>query len=391
MKAMIFGAGKIGRGLIAQILKMNNIEYTFVEIDNQLIKKIDELKEYRIHILGSKNKDITMKLPKVIDIRSTQKVCWELTDTDLVFTAVGGRNLINLGNYLGHIFENIIPHIDQSREINIITCENWKYLVTDITNGILSILSDENKIIFKDIVGVSEALSMSISAQPSVEQKQNEPLGIWMQDNWNLMVNKVRFKGDLPNLKGINFIDNFQRLLQQAMYTNNASSAVIAYLGYLKKYTYVADAANDREIENYLNEAYLEINEALIKELHAIPQQQIEFSKRAKQKYQDYMIVDFIERHAKDPIRKLGPDDRLVALAKIAMKNGVLPDAIALGIAAAIYYDNPKDPIAIQLKTMLSDKGPGFILKNICKIDERDELYNLVMSKIEFLSSKGYI
>jgi mannitol-1-phosphate 5-dehydrogenase len=391
MKVVIFGAGKIGRGLIAQILRMNDIEYVFIEEDKQLIQKLGDLKEYQIHILGAKNKDITMKSSRIINIRNTEKVEQELLDAELIFTAVGGKNLSSLGVYLGQLFDKIIPYRDWSRELNIITCENWKYPVTEIMNGILNMLSDESKIMFQDMVGITEAVSMSIAAQPSAEQKQNEVLSIWMQDNWNLMVNKARFKGDLPILKGINFIDNFQRLRQQAMYTNNASNAVIAYLGYLKKYTYVADAANDKEIENYLDEAYLEINEALIKELHVLPQQQIEFSKRAKKKYQDSMIVDFIERHAKDPIRKLGPDDRLVGPARIAMKNGILPDALAMGIAAAIHYDNPIDPIAVQLRTMLENKGVGYILKNICSIDENDKLSNLVLSKIDFLVAKGYI
>lgn len=63
-------------------------------------------------------------------------------------------------------------------------------------------------------------------------------------------------------------MDQFLQLQSQALYTNNASSAVISYVGKLKGYRYVAEAAHDPEIERLLDQAYREIETGLIKQLH---------------------------------------------------------------------------------------------------------------------------
>ena len=64
---------------------------------------------------------------------------------------------------------------------------------------------------------------------------------------------------------------------------------------------------------------------------------QIKFSKTAKAKYTDRAIVDLVTRIARDPIRKLGPQDRFIGPMRIALSAGIRPKAIALGAAAALY------------------------------------------------------
>ena len=100
-------------------------------------------------------------------------------------------------------------------------------------------------------------------------------------------------------------MDNFGNFLLQKMYTNNTSNAVIAYTGYLLGYEMIAQAANSPEISKILDTTYDEINAILEAELHVDPQQQKDFSIKARAKYTDWTIVDKVIRHAKDPIRKL--------------------------------------------------------------------------------------
>ena len=60
---------------------------------------------------------------------------------------------------------------------------------------------------------------------------------------------KVLFAGcPEPAAKTLKPIGNFSNFLTRKLYTYNAASCVIAYIGWKKGYSNYADAANDEEI-----------------------------------------------------------------------------------------------------------------------------------------------
>lgn len=388
MKAVIIGAGKIGRGLIAGILRTNGIEYCFVETNQELIREFREENRYLLHILTTKEQIIPLQTVPIYSLQDTRQIEERLLEADLIFTAVGGKNLREVGEFLGERLEHVLPKRSCSKALNLIVHENWKYKDSDLSENIQKKLSEENKGLFQDMTGVCTAISMGLSVDPPDEtERLKEPLGIWMQDQWNILVNKAGYKGDLPKIKGIGFVDQFLQLQSQALYTNNASSAVISYIGKLKGYRFVADAAHDPVIEGILDRAYQEIETGLVKQLHVFPKDQQEFARRAKEKYQDMRIKDTVERHARDPLRKLAPDERLIAPAHMAEKSGVVPEALAMGIAAALYYEDEKDESACRLMVMRREKGAAFVLHEICGLKEGEYLERLILDQIPKLQN----
>lgn len=388
MKAIVFGAGKIARGFVGQLLADSKFEITFVEIDPMLVKMLKDYDRYTVHVLGDESLNTTVTNYKALSLDNINEIAKEMSESVIAFTAVGGKNLKNLGKVIADCLN--ISHI-KDRDFNFVTCENWKNAGEELREAIESNLNIEEKKKFETYIGVNEGVVMRIATQPSKEQLESEPLGTWVQNFWELPVNKEYFKGELPPIKGIKLIDHFGCFLEQKLYTNNTSNAVIAYNGYLRGYRIVAEAANSPEISEMLDEVYKEINETLIRELHVEREQQELLAKKARDKYSDWQIVDQITRHAKDPIRKLGPDDRLIAPARMAIKNGVNPFVITNTIAAALYFDYPGDPIALELKAMRESKGIPYILKNICKLDENEQLYTKILNAVYGLKKAGLI
>lgn len=388
MKAVIIGAGKIGRGLIAGICRTSGIPYCFVEENLDLIREFRRRTEYMLHILGQTEQCISMPVMPIFHTSEEKEIRQELLETDLIFTAVGGKNLKRVGEFLGRQLEQVLPERKWSEPLNIIVHENWKYTDRDLRESIYKYLGEENKNLFLEMVGISMALSMGVSTMPpSEESRVREPLGIWMQDQWNVFVNKAGYKGNLPKIKGIGFVDQFLQLENQALYTNNASSAVISYVGRLKGYQYVAEAARDPQIEKLLDEAYEEIETALVRQLHVFPNDQKEFARRAREKYRDERIYDTVERHGRDPIRKLGPEERLLAPARMALESGRQPKALASAIAAALYYENGEDESACALRDLRREKGARTVLREICKLKAGDLLEELILEQINWLKS----
>ena len=101
--------------------------------------------------------------------------------------------------------------------------------------------------------------------------------------------------------------------------------------------------------------------------------------------------MDYIERNARDPMRKLGPDDRLVGSARLVYSYGILPENLCTAIAAAIYYTNDEDPFALELRNLRENQGVDYVIENVCKLDPQGELACTVREKIQLLKQEGYI
>ena len=56
-KAMIFGAGKIARGFLGQLLFLSNFEITFVDVYQPIVDILNSKKKYHVHVLGDETLD----------------------------------------------------------------------------------------------------------------------------------------------------------------------------------------------------------------------------------------------------------------------------------------------------------------------------------------------
>lgn len=362
----------------------------FFDNSQELVKDLNNLKEYTIHVLGHEDLNTHIKNAEAYWINDHENLVKKWEQADFIFTAVGGKNMASVGKVLGDAYKDIVKE-GKVKKTNIVTCENWVDPAKDLKEAILNELDENEKESFIQNTGVSEAVVMATGTGAPNPDALKNPLDTWVQNMWYLPVDKSRIAGKLPAWECITFIDDFGDLLKQKLYTNNTSVALIAFLGRLRKFRYVSESANDPQIEKILDKAYDEINQSLIKGMGINEESQLKFSKNAKAKYQDREIIDDITRIARDPIRKLGREDRLIGPAKIAMSIGIKPKAISMAIAAALYYDNPQDESAVRLKNMREEKGVDYILQNISKLDEDDPLISLVHESINDLKQMHWI
>ncbi len=388
MSCVIFGAGKIARGFIGHLLYLSGIDFVFVEKSDALADMINERGEYTVNILGAPEKNCVVKGARALKFSDEEKITEAIANADAVFNAVGGKNL---GEIVPFIAKGIEKKSRRGGYINFITCENWKKPADIIKAGVTEILTDEAKPYFEKYVGITEAVIMRSAIEPDPELLKKDPLIVNVQDFWHLPVDKERVKGELPDIKGLELMDNFGGFLERKFYTYNAANGTVSYLGALLGYKKIADAAHDERILKVLDGVYSETARALSKKHNFPLDEQLAFTLTSKKKLQDYTIVDFIERNARDPLRKLGPDDRLVGSARLVESCGIKPENLALAIAAAIYYTNDEDEFALKLRDMRENEGVDSVIKNVCRLDENSDLAMLIKEKIAYLKEKGYI
>lgn len=389
MSCVIFGAGKIARGFVGHLLYLSKISFVFVEKADGLVDLINSRKKYTVNILGNSDKNTVVTGARALKFSQRDEIIDEIAKADVVFTAVGGKNLGELVPFLSDAIKQILS---EDRKLNIITCENWKTPANILKESIERTLDNDLLDKYHSNIGITEAVIMRSAIEADAESLKKDPLIVNVQDFWRFPFDASRIKAEMPkDMICLEPIYEFTGFLERKFYTYNAANGTTSFVGALLGYKYIADAAHDERILEILDGVYKETSTALSRK-HDFPfDEQWEFTRTSLRKLQDYNIVDYIERNARDPIRKLGKDDRLVGSAKLCLEYGVMPENLAIAIACAIYYEQETDEFANQLKEMRTTKGVDYILENVCTLPSNSELFNLVKSKIEILKQRGWI
>lgn len=393
MKAIIFGGGKIARGFIAQLLYRSDCEITFVEQNQELVEQLNCAGRYYVNVMGHEQESQWIDGYRCLTLDDIDGIAETLKTADIGFTAVGGKNLNDLGKVISDAYQKIASEMN-TKICNIICCENWKNPADQLETAIMENLRKKAlQDSFSNHIGISEAAILRSGVEATKEVKMIDPNAVSVTSYWELPVNKDRIKGIPKSFTGVRYQENFGSFLQRKIYTFNTTNATIAYLGTLRGIRELRDAANDPEILQIVEQMHKEVNPAIAAEMNVELQDQNEFSKRALAKYQDRSVTDFTERHARDPLRKLGPTDRIVGTLRLAQKHGIVSQGLATVLAAALYYttENPEDPSAELLKKFRQEKGVERILWDICKIEPTEELAYAVKEKIEWLRERGWI
>ena len=372
MSCVIFGAGKIARGFIGHLLYLSNIPFIFVEKADSLAALINERGEYTVNILGNPDKNCVVKNARALTYADKDEIAQAIADADVVFNAVGGKNLQEI---IPYYVSGIEKKAQNGGTLNFITCENWKKPADILRDGIASSLSEKAKSYFENSVGITEAVILRSAIEAEPEQLKEDPLVVNVQDYWQLHVDASRLKGNLPNITGLHLIPEFDGFLERKFYTYNAANGTTSYLGALLHYTYIADAAHDPFILQVLEGVYRETSAALCAKYGFSAEDQYDFTRGSLNKLQNYVIVDKIERNARDPVRKLGPDDRLVGSARMVESYGIVKTLPRRGALVLQYSDADVWEI-YNVRVLLDMQVYEQIVNNHLMTDEHCEYLN---------------
>lgn len=376
--AVIFGAGRIARGFVGHLLGRDGYAVTFVEVSEGLVNELNERGSYTVHILGARHEsgvvsDVSALTPDSAQLES------RVNDAEIVFVSVGGANLDAVGTVLARVLP---ARLDAGRPLNIVVCENWRAAGAVLRESIERHLDEQGREFPRDLIGVSESTIMRSAVDATPEQLAEDPLAVQSQDYWSLPIDADALVTPLQGPACVEPVSGFQHALERKLYTYNSGNATISYLGVLKGYTLLNEAANDPEIEQIVRGAYEEMGAAMIASHGYDPEEQRAYAMTSLTKFQNSDIVDPLVRQVRDPLRKLSRNDRLVGAALFALDAGVDPQNVAVGIAAALRYRNDEDPSAVALAEKIARLGEAAALAEIGEIPSGSPLIDLVMQKL---------
>ena len=370
-KAIQFGAGNIGRGFIGALLSQASYHVVFADINEQMINELNEKKSYQIHILDLEQRQETITNVSGV-LSNGPDIINELAEADFVTTAVGP-------NVLKIIASTIAKGIEARREagrgiLNIIACENMVGGSKHLEEQVYSHLSEEGKSYAKDNVGFANC-----SVDRIVPPYQGDNiLDVGVESFYEWIVEEPSLKGEAPQIPGMKLTDNLLAYVQRKLFTLNTGHAITAYLGFLDGIETIEEAINNESIRKVVRQAMEESGDALIKKHGFDKEEHYKYIDKIEKRFKNPYIRDEVIRVGREPLRKLGPADRLVGPANIAIDYGLPHEALLRGIAAAFHYNNPQDPQSKELQEQIAEKGIEAVVSSVTGFAEGSEDYRII-------------
>lgn len=349
-RVAVIGAGKTGRGFLGRLLAEAGREILFIDSNQELVKALNKEKCFQVKFFGDEREPLKIERYKAYT--------WEeasLEEVELILVSVGGQNLPAVG-------ERLAEKLKDGKHYYIITCENASHPSASLKASI----GREN-------VSVSEATVFCTTTEAG-------GLDIYSEDYPYLQCDAKLLEGYIPEVKQIKPVERFADFLTRKLYTYNAASCIIAYLGWVKGYTDYADAANDSEISELLDKNYEVTNRVLCREFGYEKEEQEEFALLSKKKFRDRSIVDTVLRNARDPQRKLAEEERIMGPIRLFLKYGEDASVLEKTAAAATLYDAGPEDAWTKLKR---EKSREQILEEICGVNPKEKLFSEIMKYME--------
>ena len=325
-RAVVFGAGNIGRGLLGWLFGRSGWEVVFVDISPQLIGLLNRDGAYRVIEVGNGERSArTISGIRAVDARDTEKAVAATASAELVCTAVGA-------GLLDRVAPTIAAALDRhdSRVRNVLACENASPNTALLRQHVESLAgSVPGSVGFPETL-VDRMVPGSVEADGSLE----------VESRFEFKVARESWVGGHPGIEGFELVADLSLHRMRKLWLVNGLHAASAFLGLEAGHETVAQSVSDPSIRSRLDEITGTMAEVLATQTEDWqPEELVAYGQSNLDRFAGTALVDPIRRVARNPLRKLGPHERLVGPARAAAQRGLpigaLCDAIAAGLVLA--------------------------------------------------------
>ena len=372
MKAVMYGAGNIGRGFIGMLFSASGYEVTFIDVAEKLIDALNREKTYPVRIVSNEGfEDIDVERICAVNGNNTEAAAQAIAEADIMATAVGV-------NILKYIVPNLAAGIRRRIQaggspLNIIICENLIDADKLLAKLIRAELSEPEQDWFDKNIGLVEASIGRMVPVQTEEMKAGNPLRICAEKYDFLPVDKAAFKGEIPDIKNMVPYEPFDFYIKRKLYVHNMGHAICAYLGLYTHKDYIYEAIDDINIQSIVQNAMLESAMALTHKYRMPTEDLVKHFQNLLYRFTNKALKDTCKRVGADPRRKLSPTDRLIGASQLCLEGNISPVFISIGTAAAIceYIRENNLP--------QSTEQAGKVLESISALKKDHPIYTYVL------------
>lgn len=372
MKAVHFGAGNIGRGFIGLLLNQSGYEVTFVDINDTVIQALENKRFYEVGFAEDGVDNVVVdRVRGVNSLKDPERVMSLIAEADLVTTAVGPTLLPKVAPLISEGLR------DRKTEapVYVIACEN-------MIGGSASL---QQAIEASGGVGVANVSFPNAAVDRIVPLQQHEdPLYVEVETFYEWVI-ETQGLAERPPLHGVTWVDEIGPYIERKLFTVNTGHAIASYIGSLFEKGTIDEALKDRRVRQVVQGALYETGWLLLEKYGFEAKEHSQYIQKIIKRFENPKLKDEISRVARSPIRKLGPSDRLVKPARELIANGIEPNELAYGIAAALTYYNPDDSESSELYLSIAEDGILSTVEKYLQLHEEDTLTKLILEQYQLI------
>jgi mannitol-1-phosphate 5-dehydrogenase len=347
MKAVQFGAGSIGRGLIGDLLHDTGYEVVFLDIGKEIIDQINSTGSFDLYLIDQNYAKKTINRARAVSSIEDRNTAIEETATaDIITTAVQSENLKHIAPLLAAGLAT--RHERGGSRINVLACENAMRNGELLRSEILKL-----EVIPEEVLDAIAAFPNTAVDRLVLASNRDGNGVIDVGDTHELVIEKSKLADPaVEPITGAIYVQDVLPYVDRKLYIINCGHAWAGYIGHLSGYTIMQDVLDNDEIREGMRQAMLE-SAALVRHKYGFPEDELEaYVDFAIRRFRTPGVVDTIARVCRSPIRKLQPEERLVGPAAQCEALGLPHGHLVEGIAAVFKFNNPYDE---QSRELLED------------------------------------
>lgn len=352
-KAVHFGAGKIGKGFIGDLLHDSGYAITFIDVIDDMIADIKKNKEYTLFKINHNYEEKTIdQVDGYSSIKEPEAAIKAICEANIITTSVMAVNLPKIAPFLAEALK--IRLTGNNSKVIVMACEN-AILGTDILK---KAMVNTGRITMNELDMVGYYPNTAVDRMV-FEGKHNGKTGIEVGDAMELAIEKNKWPVFLAKpIKKAEYVNDLMMYLQRKIYIVNCGHAISAYLGKIKRKTTVQEVLHDKKLVEEVRNAMIESARALEAEYG--------FTHESLMEYMETMVIqrhtvpglaDPIERVAREPQRKLSPNDRILGPALLCEKHGLPNEYLLKGAAYALNYYDSQDIQSVEIQHCIAERG----------------------------------
>lgn len=368
--AVQIGAGNIGRGFMGQIYFDSGWCTTFIDVDEAVVDMLNERRQYTIEMVDNSGTEVhTIRRVEAVSGLDREASARVLAAADVVSISVGV-------NALPKVAPTVAAGLQARwasrapKPLNILLCENLLDAPRVFRDFVREHLTVEEQAVLDARVGfVETSIGRMVPGSPDSSE---DPLAVRVEPYCRLPVDRQGFVGEIPNLKYLEPFSPFVYHIERKLFVHNCGHAVLAYLGWAQGLTYVWEAVESSSARELCQLLLSQIGRALSRE-HDVSRQELDaYAADLIARFGNRGLGDTVARVGADPVRKLGPRDRIVGAYRLLEKQGDGTAGWPMVFAAALNFAPAGDDSAERLQAMLQKEGTAAVLTSVCGFSDSE-------------------
>ena len=373
MKAVHFGAGNIGRGFVGLILHNAGYEVVFADVNAELIDALAETPSYVVTEVGDGASVWTVDNYRAINSATHEAdVVAEIATADIVTTAVGP----NVLRFVAPVIARAIAQRSADlAPLAVMACENAINATDLLKAEVVKALPD---------AAVADGAIFANTAVDRIVPGQDPDAGldVTVESFFEWAIESGPFGDSVPTIPDAHFVDDLAPYIERKLFTVNTGHATAAYHGFAAGVASMSEAFSTPAIAAEVRAVLDETKQLLVAKHGFDPEVQQAYIDKNMVRFANPQLSDTVDRVGRQPLRKLGRDERFVGPAAQLAERGLSSDALVRTIGVALTFDVPEDPQSVELQQLLSSVTAEEFVAQVTGLEVAHPLYSDVVAVV---------